>query len=145
MVQPVWQMRRSPLWGSPQSTLRLPRLLLQLLEHVDILPPGRVGVHACIALTHELGIDQEAPHRDVGQEVTLPIPERYVQLKPDLLALDQLPVDRRRRGAEGRNAEISYYLMSSPEVYLDCRPVNYPEYLRSKRVPGAERDHGQSR
>jgi hypothetical protein len=105
-------MRWSPLWGSPQSTLRLPRLLLQLLEYVDILPPGRVGIQACIALTHELGIDQEAPHRDVGQEVTLPIPERYVQLKPDLLALDQLPVDRRRLGPRG--AMPRYRIASCP-------------------------------
>jgi hypothetical protein len=99
----------------------------------------------CIALTHELGIDHEATNIDVGQEVTIKIPQRHVQLEPDVLALDQMSVDLSRRGVEGFNAEITYRLMSSPEGYQDCRPVNHPEYLRSERVPRAERDHGRRR
>ena len=46
----------------------------------------------CIALTHEFGIDHEVTHIDVSQEATITIPERHVQLDPDVFALDQMPV-----------------------------------------------------
>jgi hypothetical protein len=59
-----------------------------LLEQRGILPVGRDGAHARIALTQELGIDHEDPYIDIGQESTIASPERHVQLKPDVLALD---------------------------------------------------------
>jgi hypothetical protein len=98
-----------------------------------------------IALTHEFGIDHEVTYIDVCQEATITIPERHVQLEPDVFALDQMPVGLRSRVAEGLNAEITYMLMSPLDVYLDCGTVDYPEHLRSECVPRAERDRRRRR
>jgi hypothetical protein len=76
----------------------------------------------------------------IGRQTPITIPERHVQLNPDALALDEMPVGLSGWLAQDFDAKVGDVLMAAAEVHLDRRAVNHPEHLRAERIPRTERD-----